>query len=201
MELVFATNNLHKLQEIRNLVSEGCLIKSLSDVGISTSIPEDYPTLEENAAQKAWYIYNQSGLNCFADDTGLEVDALGGEPGVYSARYSRIGDLVFPEMDVVAGNIHKLVLRLKEKTDRTARFRTVISLIINGEEFAFEGRVEGRIIDTPRGKLGFGYDPVFVPDGYQQTFAEMDLSEKNRISHRARAMKKLVGFLEERTSH
>lgn len=195
MELVFATNNLHKLKEIRDLVNENYRILGLSDIGIRTEIPEDHPSLEKNASQKAWFIFNKTKMNCFADDTGLEVASLKGEPGVYSARYSRTGYPVFPDMDVVEGNIHKLLLSLGDKTDRSARFRTVISLIINGREFTFEGIVEGKILKQPRGNSGFGYDPVFEPAGYTETFAEMDLSEKNRISHRARAMGRLVEFL------
>ncbi len=198
MELVFATNNRHKLTEIRNLLGRKHRILSLDDVGIHTEIPEDFPTLEQNASQKAWFIYHASNKNCFADDTGLEVDALAGEPGVYSARYSRTGEPAFPDMEIVEGNIHKLLLKLKDRKERSARFRTLICLIIGGEEYIFEGRVEGKIIDYPRGSGGFGYDPVFVPEGYHQTFAEMDLAEKNKISHRANAMNKLVEFLRNR---
>ncbi len=198
MDLVFATNNRHKLQEIRTLVNQRYHILGLSDVGITTEIPEDFLTLEQNASQKARFIYDKWKLNCFADDTGLEVKALDGEPGVFSARYSRTGVPVFPDMDVVAGNIHKLLLKLRDSNDRSARFRTVVSLIIGGDEFQFEGTVAGRIIASPRGSLGFGYDPVFIPEGYELTFAEMQLSEKNLISHRARAMSGLVEFLNNR---
>ncbi len=195
MELVFATNNQHKLKEIRDKVGEKFQIKSLTEVGITTEIPEDFPTLEQNASQKARFIFERCKMSCFADDTGLEVDSLNGEPGVFSARYSRTGDPVFPEMDVVTGNIHKLLLKLKDKTDRTAQFRTVISLILNGVEYQFEGTVKGKIIENLYGNGGFGYDPVFVPDGYYKTFAEMKLAEKNKISHRAKAVSALVEFL------
>ena len=195
MKLVFATNNVHKLHEIRELLTGKYTISGLGEAGITTEIPEDFPTLEQNASQKAWFIYNSLKLNCFADDTGLEVKSLNGEPGVYSARYSRTGDPVFPGMEITEGNIHKLLLQLRGTTERSARFRTVIDLIIDGEEFSFEGTVNGRITEEPRGLSGFGYDPVFIPDGYDLTFAEMDLSEKNRISHRSAAVRKLIQFL------
>ena len=195
MELVFATNNTHKLKEIRDKVGSKYHILGLSEVGISTEIPEDYPTLEQNASQKAWFIYKRCKKDCFADDTGLEVNALNGEPGVYSARYSRTGDLVFPDMEVVKGNIHKLLLKLKDETDRSARFRTVISLILKGKEYRFEGIARGKIIENLYGSGGFGYDPIFLPEGYFKTFAEMNLAEKNKISHRAKAVAALVDFL------
>ena len=187
MKLVFATNNLHKLEEIGALLGGDFQLLGLKDI-----------QLEENASQKAWYIHDRSGLNCFADDTGLEVDALDGAPGVYSARYSRIGDPVFPDMEASAGNIRKLLLQMEGTEKRTARFRTVISLVLYGKEYQFEGVVEGHITGTPAGSRGFGYDPVFIPSGYDTTFAEMDLSLKNRISHRARAIRKLVDFLKSR---
>ena len=195
MEIVFATNNLHKLEEISVLLGENFQLLGLKELGIEEEIPEDYETLEENASQKAWYIYNKTGRNCFADDTGLEVDILDGAPGVYSARYSRIGHPTFPEMEAAEGNIRKLLLQLKGSKMRSARFRTVISLVLNGKEFQFEGVVEGSITEKAFGNEGFGYDPIFIPAGYKTTFAEMELSEKNQISHRARAVHLLVDFL------
>jgi XTP/dITP diphosphohydrolase len=195
MEIVFATNNPHKLLEISTLLGENFKIVGLEDLGISFEIPEDYDTLEQNASQKAWYIYRETGRDCFADDTGLEVKALGGAPGVFSARYSRIGNPVFPEMEPAEGNIRKLLLKMKEVTKREAQFRTIIALVMNGIEYRFEGIVKGVISTEPAGTGGFGYDPVFRPAGRSITFAEMDLSEKNRISHRARAVNELVQFL------
>ena len=192
MEIVFATNNLHKLEEISALLGEKFLLLGLKDLDISEDIPEDHQTLEENASQKAWYIYDLTGRNCFADDTGLEVDALNGAPGVYSARYSRIGHPTFPEMEQAEGNIKKLLLEMENQEERRARFRTVISLVLEGKEFQFEGIIEGAITHQLAGVKGFGYDPVFCPDGYEITFAEMDLSLKNQISHRARAVDLLV---------
>lgn len=195
MELIFATNNSHKLKEIRSLAGDRIQILSLADVGIVSEIPEDFDTLEENARQKARFIYEKTGMNCFADDTGLEVFALNGEPGVYSARYSRIGDIQFPEMEIVEGNIHKLLLKLRKARNRNAQFKTVISLIIDGNENIFEGVVKGTILNEKRGNDGFGYDPIFLPENSVLSFAEMSLSEKNRISHRGRALEKLVNFL------
>ena len=195
MKLIFATNNTHKLKEIQSLVSDNITILSLSDAGIKTEIPEDFETLEENAYQKAKFIYDITGTRCFADDTGLEVSALNGEPGVYSARYSRMGDLQFPEMEVSKGNIHKLLLKLRNTANRDARFRTVISLILDKQEFKFEGIAQGAILRKPRGEEGFGYDPVFQPEGSSLSFAEMSLLEKNRLSHRGKAVEKLVDFL------
>jgi len=195
MEIVFATNNPHKLEEIGSLLGENFQLLGLKELEIEEEIPEDHETLEENASQKAWYIFNKTGRNCFADDTGLEVDCLNGAPGVYSARYSRIGHPTFPEMEPAPGNIRKLLLQMKESRDRSARFRTVISLILEGKEYQFEGVVEGSITRQASGNEGFGYDPVFIPTGYDSTFAEMALSEKNKISHRARAVSLLVDFL------
>jgi len=197
MKIVFATNNKHKLEEINALLNEKFDIIGLKEVGIEEEVPEDHATLEENASQKARYIYNRTGKNCFADDTGLEVRALDGEPGVYSARYSRIGHPVFPEMEVTEGNIRKLLLKLDGVEERRAQFRTVIALIIGGSEYHFEGVIEGEISKEPSGSMGFGYDPVFIPEGYSLSFAEMTLIEKNRISHRARAVQKLAQFLKE----
>lgn len=195
MEIVFATNNLHKLEEISALLGGDFQLLGLKDLSISEEIPEDHETLEENASQKAWYIYNRTGKSCFADDTGLEVSALKGAPGVYSARYSRMGEITFPDMEPAEGNIRKLLLEMEGLTEREARFRTVISLIMNGVECQFEGIVKGVITLDSSGAKGFGYDPVFRPVGYDQSFAEMDLELKNQISHRAKAVLKLTEFL------
>lgn len=188
MELVFATNNPHKLNEIRLILGDRFLIKSLEDIGFQDEIPENQVTLEGNASQKAFWLYNRCQLDCFADDTGLEVEALNGEPGVYSARYA--GSDKNPE-----ANIRKLLERMAEINNRRARFRTMISLVVNGEEKLFEGVTEGVILREKKGTGGFGYDPVFMPDGCDITFAEMDLSEKNRISHRGRAVGMLAEYL------
>jgi len=195
MQLVFATNNQHKVEEIGALLGDEFQLLGLPDLDISGEIPEDHETLEENASQKAWFIHNMTGQNCFADDTGLEVDCLGGEPGVYSARYARIGNPVFPDMVPSEGNIRKLLMKMEGMEERSARFRTVISLILSGKEYHFQGIAEGRITETASGSKGFGYDPVFIPAGYETTFAEMDLAMKNQISHRARAVQQLVDFL------
>lgn len=188
MELVFATNNQHKLKEVQALLGDHFKLLSLTDINFYDEIPEDYDTLEENALQKARHIFSYSGYNCFADDTGLEVEALNGEPGVYSARYA--GESKNPK-----NNIIKLLGNLAGIKNRNAQFRTVIALIVDGKEFLFEGNVRGIIIDSERGCDGFGYDPIFLPNGYQQTFAEMPLELKNKISHRGLAVSKLVGFL------
>jgi len=188
MKLVFATNNKHKIKEISEMTRSHIELMSLRDVNISEDIPEEEPTLEGNALFKARYIYQKSGLDVFADDTGLEVYALHGAPGVHSARYAG-------ESKDSAANIEKLLASLEKENDRRARFRTVIALILDGKEYLFEGVVEGTIIKEKRGSDGFGYDPVFIPDGYRKTFAEMDLSIKNTISHRANAFKKLLSFL------
>jgi XTP/dITP diphosphohydrolase len=195
MILIFATNNLHKLSEVRSITQKSIRISGLSEAGFKGEIPEDYPTLEQNASQKSWYIYNQLHQNCFADDTGLEVEALNGEPGVFSARYSQIGEIRYPEMDISEGNIKKLLELMNNESNRNARFRTVISLILNGTEYQFDGIVNGRIANTKTGSKGFGYDPVFIPEGETCSFAEMESDRKNMISHRARAMSKLVTFL------
>jgi len=194
-DLIFATNNLHKLEEIRSIAGKNFLIKGLSEYNFTDEVPEDYNTLEANASQKAWYIYNKLGKNCFADDTGLEVEALSGAPGVFSARYSRIGSPVYSDMPVSEGNIRKLLEVLENEKNRNARFRTVISLIFNGKEYIFEGVVNGDILMQPSGTFGFGYDPVFRPSGYKSSFAEMSIHDKNRISHRAAAMRKMMEFL------
>ncbi len=188
IELVFATNNKHKLAEIQATVGDHFKLLSLQDIGCNEEIPEDQDTLEGNASQKAFFIYNKYGYNCFADDTGLEIEALDGEPGVYSARYA--GETKNPE-----ANIDKVLGKLAKIKTRKARFRTVISLVINGAEHQFEGIVDGEILKERQGNSGFGYDPVFLPDGFSQSFAEMSLQDKNQISHRGRAVAKLAEFL------
>lgn len=187
-DLIFATNNTHKIDEIQALIGESFLIKSLHQIGCFEDIPETANTLEGNALLKASYVFDKFQKNCFADDTGLEVDALGGRPGVYSARYAGNGH------DFEA-NIDKVLLELSGIENRKARFRTIIALIFDGETTYFEGIVNGTIISERKGSEGFGYDPVFIPEGYSQTFAEMTLSQKNAISHRALAVKQLIEFL------
>ncbi len=191
MVLVFATNNNHKIREIGDLLGDNIKILGLSDFDITGDIPEEAETLEENALFKARYVHDRTGMNVFADDTGLEVTALGGAPGVYSARYAG-------ESKSFDDNIVKLLDELQGKEDRSARFRTVIALILDGKEYLFEGIIEGEIINERRGDGGFGYDPVFIARGYDRTFAEIPLREKNSISHRARAMRQLMTFLDER---
>lgn len=186
--LVFATNNKHKLDEVRKITSGQVEIVSLSDIQCHDEIPETADTLEGNALQKARYIHTHFQTDCFADDTGLEVEALNGAPGVYSARYAG------PGHDSEA-NMRKLLADLEGESNRKARFRTVIALILDGKEYLFEGIVNGRIIEEKKGSAGFGYDPIFVPDGYNQTFAELGDDIKNRISHRAMATHKLAEFL------
>lgn len=188
MKLIFATNNAHKLAEVQAVLGDGYTLATPRDCGVEEEIPETQPTLEGNALQKARYLHVRTGLDCFADDTGLEVAALGGAPGVRSARYATDGH------DFAANN--RLLLRnLEGREDRRARFRTVIALIRGGEEHLFEGIVEGRIVDRETGCEGFGYDPLFVPDGYDRTFAEMTPDQKNAVSHRGRAVRRLVDFL------
>lgn len=189
MKIVFATNNKHKLEEIKDILGKDFEIVSLAEIGCHEDIPETGLTLEENARQKSTYIVEHYNHDCFADDTGLEVDALNGEPGVHSARYAEGTD-----HDSEA-NMRKLLSRMSSVKERTARFRTVISLIINGVEHQFEGRVEGRIATEKHGKEGFGYDPIFIPEGYDKSFAELGEEVKNQISHRARAVKKLAEYL------
>lgn len=189
MKIVFATNNKHKLEEIEDILGKDFEIVSLAEIGCHEDIPETGLTLEENARQKSTYIVEHYNHDCFADDTGLEVDALNGEPGVYSARYAEGTD-----HDSEA-NMRKLLSKMSNVKDRTARFRTVISLIINGVEHQFEGRVEGRIATEKHGTEGFGYDPIFIPEGYDKSFAELGEEVKNQISHRARAVKKLAEYL------
>jgi XTP/dITP diphosphohydrolase len=190
MRLCFASNNAHKLDEIRPLLPAEVHLLSLADIGCHEELPETQPTLEGNARQKAQYVWDHYGVACFADDTGLEVDALGGEPGVYSARYAG------PERDAAA-NVAKLLRELGTQPNRQARFRTVISLVRSADDVhEFSGEVQGIIAAAPIGRSGFGYDPVFVPsEGDGRTFAEMTLIEKNMLSHRARAVAGLVDFL------
>ena len=189
MKLVFATNNKHKLQEVRDIIGSGVEILSLADINCNEDIHETADTLDGNALIKARYIYEKYNVNCFADDTGLEVDALDGAPGVYSARYAGDGH------DSEA-NMRKLLENLTGKNNRDAQFRTVIALIIDGEEKLFNGIVKGTITEEKRGDSGFGYDPIFVPEGYSESFAQMDSSTKNSISHRYRATKQLSDYLE-----
>ncbi len=191
--IIFATNNLHKIQEIKKIVPPDFNIITLAEAGINEDIPEPYDTLEENASAKSSYIHQHTQQNCFSEDTGLEVTALNGEPGVKSARYAG-------ESRNFNDNVNKLLRHLQGKTDRSARFRTVISLIWNKEEYYFEGICEGNINSAPRGNLGFGYDPVFVPGGSHTTFAEMSLDEKNLYSHRRKATDKLLAFLKEKSN-
>ena len=190
MELVFATNNTHKLEELQAIMGNRIQLLSLKDIGCNEEIPEEQPTLEGNASQKAFFIYNKYGYNCFADDTGLEIEALNGEPGVYSARYAG-------EEKSAEANMDKVLAALLKIKNRNARFRTVISLVIDGIEKQFEGLVEGTILNEKRGISGFGYDPIFQPEGFSKTFAEMNLSDKNKISHRGRAVEKLVLYLKD----
>lgn len=187
-KLVFATNNKHKLIEIRQIVPDIFEVVGLEDIGCFTDIPETAETLEGNADIKANYVFTHFKLSCFADDTGLEVDALDGAPGVYSARYAG-------EDGNADNNIDKLLQELSSFSNRKARFRTVISLILDNELHHFEGQVEGKIIHKRQGEDGFGYDPVFVPNGYDQSFAEMPAETKNSISHRGIATRKLIDFL------
>lgn len=188
MKIVFATNNKHKLEEIKAILAGKTEVLSLTDIGCDVDIPETGTTLEENAVIKAKFIAENYRYDCFADDTGLEVDALGGEPGIYSARYAGEGH------DSEA-NMAKLLQNLKDKDCRKARFRTVIALIRNGQTMFFEGTVDGNITDEKRGTEGFGYDPIFMPEGYDKTFAELGEDIKNTISHRAKAVKKLTEYL------
>jgi len=192
MKLVFATNNKHKLDEISKMAGKHFEIVSLAEIGCTDEIPETGETLEENALQKAKYIYDKYNLNCFADDTGLEIDALNGEPGVYTARFA--GPDCSP-----ADNIAKTLKVMQGVEERTACFRTVICCIIDGEEYEFEGRVDGYIPHEIMGDGGFGYDPIFVPEGYETSFAQMHMSEKNTISHRGRATAAFLKFIHEIT--
>ena len=188
--LVFATNNAHKVEEIQAAIGHQLEVVSLKQAGIDIDIPESHDTLEENAVEKSRTIHRLTGQSCFSEDTGLEVYVLNGEPGVKSARYA--GDDRAPEK-----NTEKLLQKLKGRDNRRARFRTVISLILDDKEHLFEGICEGRILEKPTGEKGFGYDPVFSPDGEERSFAQMTLEEKNRFSHRRKAAEKLVAFLNE----
>lgn len=188
MELVFASNNPHKVKEINSILGNSFKLLSLSDINIFEDIPENEPVLEGNALAKARFVNEATGKNVFADDTGLEIESLGGQPGVHSARFA--GD----NKDSSA-NIKKVLTMLGKNENRKARFRTVIALIIDKKEYLFEGTVNGTIIHELRGSEGFGYDPIFIPEGKKNTFAEMELSEKNTVSHRARAFEKLKDFL------
>jgi XTP/dITP diphosphohydrolase len=188
MKLVFASSNINKLTEIAKLLPASIQLQSLNDLGINEEIPETSPTIKENALQKARYLNEKYGFNCFADDTGLEVFSLNNEPGVFSARYAG------PAKSAEA-NMNKLLEKLKDSPNRQARFLTVIALILDGKEYIFEGEIKGSITKEKRGSSGFGYDPVFIPEGLNKSFGEMDLDEKNKISHRAIAVNKLCAFL------
>jgi XTP/dITP diphosphohydrolase len=188
MNLLFATNNLHKLEEVSAMLSKSIVLSTPSRRGVTEDIPENQATLEGNALQKVRYVYERLHENCFADDTGLEVEALNGAPGVRSARYAG-------EAKNMQDNMEKLLADMKNAGNRKARFRTVIALILEGKEYLFEGEVKGEIMRSKSGCKGFGYDPLFRPSGYDITFAEMDLDEKNRISHRGKAIRQLVNFL------
>ena len=189
--LIFATNNKHKVEEIRNVIRNNIQIITLKEAGIDIDIPEPYNTLEENAIAKASTIHAMTELNCFSEDTGLEVLALNGEPGVKSARYAG-------EEKEFKANIDKLLLKMQNIENRSAHFRTVIALIWEKEKYLFEGICEGRIIEQKQGTNGFGYDPIFIPAGSKKTFAEMTLEEKNKYSHRKKAVEKLLNFLKEK---
>ena len=193
MKLLFATNNSHKLAEVSAVLGADYELTTPRDCGVTEEIPETQPTLEGNAAQKARYLYGRTGLDCFADDTGLEVEALDGAPGVRSARYATDGH------DFAANN-RLLLKNLEGEQNRRARFRTVICLIEGGREHLFEGTVEGRIIERETGCEGFGYDPLFIPDGFDRTFAEMTADEKNAVSHRGRAVRRLAEYLHTKTT-
>jgi XTP/dITP diphosphohydrolase len=189
MKLIFASNNQHKIEELKAFAGKEIEIVSLKDAGIDIDIPEPHDTLEENASEKSWTIYKLTGEDCFSEDTGLEIEALNGEPGVKSARYAG-------EARSFKDNIEKVLNKLSAETNRNARFRAVISLIVGGNETQFEGICNGKIIDTPQGTEGFGYDPIFIPDGSNRSFAEMSIEEKNRFNHRTKAAAKLVAFLQ-----
>jgi XTP/dITP diphosphohydrolase len=187
-KLLFATNNSHKLREVSEIIGNELEIIGLSDIGFNGDIPETEETLEGNARQKAQFIFGKTKMNCFADDTGLEIDALDGRPGVYSARYAG-------EECSFTDNINKVLEELAGIENRKAKFRCIICLILDGEEYLFEGRIDGVITKARKGDTGFGYDPVFIPNGYQQTFAEMPPYLKNGVSHRGRAMVKMMTFV------
>ena len=193
LQILFVTNNPHKLREIREIAGNDFTVMSLGDIGFVGDIPETQDSLEGNACQKSKFIYEKTKMNCFADDTGLEIDALDGRPGVYSARYAGEGCNF-------SDNINKILKELDEIENRKAKFRSVICLIIDGEEYLFEGRIDGTIGTERKGDTGFGYDPVFIPNGYQQTFAEMPPYLKNGVSHRGRAMLKMMKFIRKRVN-
>lgn len=187
--LVFATGNSHKLQEVQGLFKEGFALSCLKDVNITEEIPETADNLVDNALQKAWYVYKKCGIPCFADDTGLEVEALNGAPGVYSARYA--GEQKDSKLNMLL-----LLKNMTGKENRNARFRTIIAYIDeNAQEHIFEGEIRGKIIENMTGENGFGYDPIFVPEGYDKTFAQLSSETKNKISHRARAMEKFLSYI------
>lgn len=188
MKLVFASNNKNKIAEIQQLIGDKFEIVSLQDIGCTEDIPETAETIEGNAILKAQYVYDKYGLSCFADDTGLEIDALQGEPGVYSARYAG-------EQKNADDNMALVLQKLENKTNRSAQFKTVIALNFGSEHFLFEGIVKGTITPVKRGNEGFGYDPIFQPEGFDVTFAEMSMQQKATISHRGKAVEKLVNFL------
>ncbi len=188
-QLIFASNNQHKIEEVFALLKPfGFNVIGLSDAGIHEDIPETADTIEGNASLKANYIFNHYDFDCFADDTGLEVEALNNAPGVYSARYAG-------EQKSSEDNMNKLLTELESKANRNARFKTIIALMLDGKEYVFEGIINGRIATEKKGEKGFGYDPIFIPNGYEKTFAEMTAAEKNKISHRAIAVQKLAEFL------
>lgn len=201
-EIVFATNNYNKVKEVQNLIGKGFKILNLKDLGlVNIDIPEEQDTLEGNALQKANFIYKKFSIPCFADDTGLEINALDGEPGVYSARYAQ-NDVKNSSQSVTDANINKVLRNLENKKDKTARFKTVIAYIENNNnKYFFEGVVSGTITNARKGKDGFGYDPVFQPDGHDKTYAQMTLEEKNLMSHRAIAFRKFAGFLLSETNY
>ncbi len=194
-ELVFATHNEYKALEIQAILSHDYRVLSLDDVKFQDPVPENQNSLEGNASQKAWYVHNRLRKDCFADDTGLEVECLDGTPGVYSARYADLTNDRKTDEPASEANIRKLLAQMQGETNRKARFRTIIALILEGKEYIFEGLIEGVILEERMGSGGFGYDPVFLPSGYTDTFAEMSLEQKNIISHRALAVLKLVTFL------
>ncbi len=191
VQLIFATNNLHKVEEIKSIIGKSFKIISLKEAGITIDIPEPHDTLEKNATEKSTVIYNLTKTDCFGEDTGLEVQALNGEPGVKSARYA--DDTIFKD------NIAKLLFNLKRKINHKAQFRTIISLMLKGKEYKFEGICKGIILADRRGNGGFGYDPIFLPSGAHRTFSEMEMEEKNIFSHRKKAMDKLISFLNKKS--
>ncbi|GAB1446454.1 MAG: non-canonical purine NTP diphosphatase [Cyclobacteriaceae bacterium] len=191
MKLCFATNNQHKLDEVSQLLGDSFKVESLEAIGCAEELPEEQDTLEGNSLQKAKYVYDKFNVNCFADDTGLEVEALGGAPGVYSARYAG-------EQRNSEDNMNLLLERMNHESKRKARFRTVVTLILESQTYQFEGVVNGEILKSKRGGEGFGYDPLFLPEGLNKSMAELTTDEKNAISHRGEAIRKLVAFLKER---